>query len=74
MECAFIALKGPKARYEVNEAIKAIKLLGGGDISVDDIKLPLVDEGRVVIKIMKCHATPVLYPRKAGIPERQPLK
>ena len=70
----FLAMKGPKAMEEIETAQKAIKELGGGNVSIDSRKLPLVEEDRVIIRIEKVRHTPMLYPRKAGIPERDPLK
>lgn len=70
----FIAMKGPKAEEEVQMSGRAMELLGGGNLSMEMCKLPLVDEDRVVIRIEKMRSTPLTYPRKAGIPERDPLK
>jgi len=70
----FFAMKGPRAADEVEEAQKAISILGGGKIVMNTKQLPLTEEGRVIIRIEKNRLTPSLYPRKAGIPERQPLK
>jgi 16S rRNA (guanine527-N7)-methyltransferase len=69
----FLAMKGPKAEDELRLAKGAISKLGGFLISAETQSLPLVGETRTLITIGKKHATAAVYPRKAGIPERQPL-
>ena len=70
----FLAMKGPKAMDEIESARNAIKVLGGGTVSIESRKLPFVEEDRIIICIEKVRHTPMLFPRKAGIPERDPLK
>lgn len=70
----FIALKGSKAREEVEAAEYAFKILGGQLSSVADVKLPGLDDGRTIIKVKKIKLSPATYPRKAGIPEKNPLE
>lgn len=69
----FIALKGSKFAEEINDSTDAIKILGGKILSSEPVKLPGLDDGRAIIKINKIKATPALYPRKAGTPDKQPL-
>lgn len=69
----FLALKGPKAEAEIADALMAIKLLGGYIKDISLIKLPLLDESRSLVCIGKNAPTSRAYPRKAGLPERQPL-
>ena len=69
----FIALKGSKYQEEIEEAKKAVAILGGAIISADEVKLPGLDDGRAIVKIRKIRNTPGMYPRKAGTPEKQPL-
>ena len=69
----FLAMKGPKAPDEIKLAKRAIDRLGGGIVTIYDYKLPLLAEDRVIIRIDKERCTPRLFPRKPGIPERQPL-
>lgn len=69
----FLSLKGPKAETEIVEAAQAIKLLGGQLVSNKNVVLPLLDDCRSLVFISKVALTPRSYPRKAGIPERQPL-
>ena len=69
----FLAMKGPKASEELLLAQGAISKLGGVLVSVETQELPLVGEVRTLIRISKNKTTAAAYPRKAGIPERQPL-
>ena len=69
----FVALKGAKHEEELTEAERAIKLLGGGKANVREIHLPGLDDVRAVISIEKVQCSPAKYPRRAGIPKRQPL-
>jgi 16S rRNA (guanine527-N7)-methyltransferase len=70
----FLAMKGPRIADELAQAGRAIQLLGGGKLVSESSLLPFFDETRVIVKIFKESATPRLYPRKAGTPEKQPLK
>lgn len=63
----FIALKGKNFREELDEARAAIKILGGGEIFIREIKLPVLDEKRAVIYIDKKNSTPEKYPRRESI-------
>ncbi|WP_066634170.1 16S rRNA (guanine(527)-N(7))-methyltransferase RsmG [Desulfolucanica intricata] len=70
----FVAQKGPMAEQEINEAKKAITILGGEIKEVYSMKLPLSGEERTLIAIKKISPTPDKYPRRAGIPAKKPLK
>ncbi len=70
----FIAYKSEKAREELNEAKGAIHLLGGKILSVEEFFLPDSDIKRTVCIIDKKEKTSKKYPRKAGMPSKQPLK
>ena len=69
----FAAYKGPEIGTEVEAASKAIRLLGGKVEAVHEFDLPLGGIRRSLVIISKVKATPAGYPRKAGIPERNPL-
>lgn len=69
----FIALKGSKYQDEIQEAQKAVSILGGKLISAEEVRLPDLNDGRAIVKILKVKNTPGMYPRKAGTPEKQPL-
>ena len=68
-----IALKGSKYKEEIEEAEKAVSLLGGKVMSVKEVSLPGLDDGRAIIVIKKIKDTPAAYPRKAGMPGKKPL-
>jgi 16S rRNA (guanine527-N7)-methyltransferase len=69
----FAAYKGPEIGVEVEEASRAIELLGGRLEAVHEFDLPPGGIRRSLVIISKVKATPAGYPRKAGIPERNPL-
>lgn len=70
----FIAYKGPRAREEVEESKGALEILGGSLRKMITITLPKSRDERNLIFIAKEKETPEKYPRKAGIPEKRPLK
>lgn len=63
----FVALKGKSFLEELDEARGAIKILGGGEIFVREIKLPTLDDSRAVIYINKKKSTPEKYPRRESL-------
>lgn len=69
----FISYKGSDADEEVRKAAKASELLGGKISRTDRFTLPETDMGRVLVQIDKIRSTPKKYPRKAGVPSRNPL-
>ena len=69
----FAAYKGPEIGPEVEEASRAIRILGGRLEAVHEFDLPQGGIRRSLVIISKVKATPAGYPRKAGIPERNPL-
>lgn len=69
----FIALKGSKYSLEVDEAQRALQLLGGEITKVQKIILPGLDDVRAVIYIKKIKKTPLVFPRRPGMAEKNPL-
>ena len=69
----FIALKGASGKEELKAARKAIKLLGGSLEAFHSFTLPIENSERSIIVIKKEKKTPKKYPRKPGIPARDPL-
>lgn len=69
----FLVMKGPSAEAEISEALTAISLLGGKVQGIKEYLLPRGDDRRCVIHIDKVRSTPKRYPRKAGIPQKEPL-
>lgn len=70
----FIAYKSEKASEELTDAKGAIHLLGGKLISSNEFVLPETDVQRTICIVDKIEPTSKKYPRKAGIPSKQPLK
>ena len=69
----FIALKGSKYQDEITDGKRAVKLLGGEILSAEEVSLPGLDDGRAIIRIKKTKISNGKYPRKAGLPDKQPL-
>lgn len=70
----FISYKSGNVDMEVNEAENAIKILGGVKKEVIHFQLPKSDIARSFVIIEKRKETPAKYPRKAGLPTKEPLK
>ena len=68
-----LAQKGESGPAEVNAAAKALKLLGGRLRQLHKVELPGVADERFLVVIDKFAATPITYPRNAGIPAKKPL-
>jgi len=69
----FLAMKGPKATEEINNAAGPVKILGGQIEANISVKLPVTGEERNLVLIKKIRPTPEKYPRRAGIPRKRPL-
>lgn len=69
----FIAYKSEKASDELQKAKGAIHLLGGKLISSDEFLLPNTDINRTICIVNKIEPTSKKYPRKAGVPSKEPL-
>jgi 16S rRNA (guanine527-N7)-methyltransferase len=61
------------AAGEVAEALPALATLGGEIEEIAEVSVPGWLEGRVCVVIRKTRATPDLYPRRPGVPQRRPL-
>lgn len=70
----FIALKASKSEEELNEAKPAIALLGGKFKEECSFELPITHDERHIVVIQKKKETPKKYPRKPGLPNKQPIK
>ena len=69
----FLAMKGPEVVNEIEDAKKAIKLLGGEVVFNKAFSLPIEESIRHFVLINKVKKTPSKYPRKPGTPNKQPL-
>lgn len=67
-----IAMKGAEGLEEVDEAKRAMEILGGALEEIVDLNLPGGDERHLVV-IKKVKGTPEKYPRGGGKPRKHPL-
>lgn len=67
-----ICMKGPKAQEELERSKKAINILGGKLEKVEKITIDEEIERNLII-IRKIKNTPNKYPRKAGMPTKNPI-
>jgi 16S rRNA (guanine527-N7)-methyltransferase len=68
-----LAMKGPEAEQEVENARRAVAVLGGEFTELRRVSLPGGAGERTLVLIAKRAPTPPAYPRRAGLPERKPL-
>ncbi len=68
-----IAMKGTTAEQEVADSRRALTLLGGRVQHIMPVELPDVPDKHYLIVIEKVTHTPSAYPRKAGLPAKEPL-
>ena len=69
----FVSYKSGEIDEEVNKSKKAISILGGKVEEIKKFELPGTDIKRSFVKIKKMKATSKKYPRKAGMPTKEPL-
>ena len=69
----FISYKSEKISEELAEAKKAVSVLGGNVEKQVEFMLPDTDSYRNLVLIRKEKETPTKYPRKAGLPGKEPL-
>lgn len=68
-----ICMKGSNVEEELENSKKAIQILGGKIIKMDSFFLPQTEIKRNIIVIKKIERTPVKYPRKPGLPAKEPI-
>lgn len=69
-----ICMKGSNVEDELRDGKNAINVLGGTVDDVFEFNLPESDISRNIVIINKIKGTPIKYPRKAGVPAKEPLK
>ena len=69
-----LSMKGPGLDEELEEARRAIELLGGGEARVMALPIPGRDWDHRAALIAKVAPTPDKYPRAAGMPRKRPLQ
>lgn len=70
----FVSYKSGKVEEELGEAKHALFLLGGKLAAVETFILPGTEAERSFVKILKNNVISKKYPRKAGLPTKEPLK
>lgn len=68
-----LCMKASNLEEEMNKAKNAINILGGELINTQDFFIPNTDMKRRIIEVKKIKSTDKRYPRKAGIPSKEPL-
>ena len=71
---AFISYKSGEIEAELKDSERAIKMLGGQILKVEKMTLPGSTIERSFVIIEKVKKTINIYPRKAGLPAKEPLK
>ena len=69
----FVSYKSGDVENEVTQAKKAISVLGGKIVNIEKFIITGTELSRSFVIIEKVKHTPKTYPRKAGIPSRNPL-
>lgn len=69
----FVSYKSGSVDQELIQAEKAVKILGGQREEVVRFSLADTDMDRSFVVIRKAKPTPKKYPRKAGLPSKEPL-
>lgn len=70
---SFVSYKAGDCEEEVKNAEAAITKLGGKKPEVTTYILPETDIQRKFVNIIKISKTKAIYPRKAGVPSKEPL-
>lgn len=70
---SFISYKSGKIEEELKTSEKAVKILGGKIESQIKFHLADTDVQRSFVTIKKVKSTPKKYPRKAGLPAKEPI-
>ena len=65
--------KSGDIKEEAANSKKAVKILGGSIEDIISFEIPDTDMARTILKIHKTKATPKRFPRKAGLPSKEPL-
>ena len=69
----FLAMKGPGAGEELEEARRGIRLLGGELRGLEDYAIPGSETRRCAVVVRKIADTPARYPRRWAQMKKQPL-
>lgn len=67
------AYKGPMVTEEMPEGIRCAEIVGGRIVETYPLTLPQGYGERTIIAVKQVRETPKKYPRKAGVPQKDPL-
>ena len=70
---SFVAYKSEKAQEEMDALGRVPEILGAGRPKVREFELPGTAYHRALVILPKKKSTPAKYPRKAGLPAKEPL-
>lgn len=70
----FIALKGPSVEQEIEESKNAIGTLGGKLVDICEVSIEETDFKHNLVIVKKIKPCEKIYPRKAGIIRKKPIK
>ena len=70
----FLALKGPLAEEELDDAKAAVKILGGKVVDIAEADIPFTDLRHRIVIVKKVRHTPTQFPRKGGKPTAVPIE
>ena len=70
---SFISYKTDSIEEEISNSGKAVSILGGKIERVEHFTLPNTDMERSLLQIKKIKTTSKKFPRKAGLPSKEPL-
>lgn len=73
VEGLFVPYKSGEIDEELDKSKKAVNILGGKIENVVKFQLPGTEIGRSFVKVRKIANTNKKYPRKAGLPAKEPL-
>ena len=69
----FVSYKSVAVDEEISQSKKAVYVLGGEIGKVEKFHLPGSDMERSLVVVEKKRSTPKKYPRKAGMPTKEPI-
>jgi 16S rRNA (guanine527-N7)-methyltransferase len=68
-----LAMKGESGPAEAHSAERSMRVLGGHLQQLIPVTLPGVAEDRYLVVVDKVAGTPKIYPRRVGVPAKQPI-
>lgn len=69
----FVSYKSGNIEEELENSYKAVNILGGKVLETVKFQLPGTEIGRAFVKVEKKKNTAKKYPRKAGLPTKEPI-